>query len=175
MKHVPGVDMSAGSLGQGLSNAVGMALAGKIDKASYRVYAVMGDGEIQEGQIWEAAMCAGKYKLDNLVGIVDYNRLQIDGTTDEVMPVEPLADRWASFGWHVIEVDGHNYERLAEAFQAAENYKGKPTMIIANTIKGKGVSFMENNVAWHGNPPMGDDYTNARAELVAHLNELEGK
>ena len=175
MNHVPGVDMSAGSLGQGLSNAVGMALAGKIDQANYRVYAIMGDGEIQEGQIWEAAMCAGKYKLDNLVGVVDYNRLQIDGTVSEVMPLEPLSARWESFGWHVIEIDGHNYERIAEAFQAAENYKGKPTMIIANTVKGKGVSFMENNVDWHGHPPMGDDYVNARAELVAHLNELEGK
>ena len=143
MNHVPGVDMSTGSLGQGLSNAVGMALAGKQDAKSYRVFCAMGDGEIQEGQIWEAAMCASKFKLDNLVGIVDYNRLQIDGTIDEIMPLEPLGDKWASFGWNVIHIDGHNIERIEEAFKAAENYKGKPTVIIAHTVKGKGVSFME--------------------------------
>ena len=175
MVHVPGVDMSAGSLGQGLSNAVGMALAGKQDGMSYRVFCAMGDGEIQEGQIWEAAMCAGKYRLDNLVGIVDYNHLQIDGTVEEVMPLEPLGDRWASFGWNVIHIDGHNIDRIDEAFRAAEDFKGKPTVVIAHTVKGKGVSFMENNVAWHGHPPVGEDYVKARAELVAHLNELEGK
>lgn len=175
MNHVPGVDMSAGSLGQGLSNAVGMALAGKQDGMGYRVFCAMGDGEIQEGQIWEAAMCAGKYRLDNLVGIVDYNHLQIDGTVEEVMPLEPLGDRWASFGWNVIHIDGHNIDRIDEAFRAAEDFKGKPTVVIAHTVKGKGVSFMENNVAWHGHPPVGEDYIKARAELVAHLNELEGK
>ena len=175
MNHVPGVDMSAGSLGQGLSNAVGMALAGKQDGMGYRVFCAMGDGEIQEGQIWEAAMCAGKYRLDNLVGIVDYNHLQIDGTVEEVMPLEPLGDRWASFGWNVIHIDGHNIDRIDEAFRAAEDFKGKPTVVIAHTVKGKGVSFMENNVAWHGHPPVGEDYVKARAELVAHLNEPEGK
>ena len=120
-------------------------------------------------------MCAGKYRLDNLVGIVDYNHLQIDGTVEEVMPLEPLGDRWASFGWNVIHIDGHNIERIDEAFRAAEDFKGKPTVVIAHTVKGKGVSFMENNVAWHGHPPVGEDYVKARAELVAHLNELEGK
>ena len=175
MKHIPGVDMSSGSLGQGISAAVGMALSAKLSNESYRVYTLLGDGEIQEGQIWEAAMCAGKYRLDNLVGIVDYNHLQIDGTVEEVMPLEPLGDRWASFGWNVIHIDGHNIERIDEAFRAAEDFKGKPTVVIAHTVKGKGVSFMENNVAWHGHPPVGEDYVKARAELVAHLNELEGK
>lgn len=174
MNHVPGVDMSAGSLGQGLSAAVGMALAGKMDKMDYRVFAIMGDGEIQEGQIWEAAMAAGKYKLDNLVGVVDYNHLQIDGTVEEIMPLEPLADRWASFGWNVITVDGHDMAKLADAFTQAEGCKGKPTMIIAQTVKGKGVSFMENNVEWHGHPPVGVDYENARKEILSRIVELEG-
>ncbi len=174
MNHVPGVDMSAGSLGQGLSAAVGMALAGKLDHAGYRVYAMMGDGEIQEGQIWEAAMAAGKYKLDNLVGIVDYNRLQIDGTVAEVMPLEPLKEKWKSFGWETFEIDGHDYAAIAQVFEDAKQIKNKPVMVIANTVKGKGVSFMENNVNWHGHPPAEDEYQRAMAELKKALEDLEG-
>jgi transketolase len=174
MNHVPGVDMSAGSLGQGLSAAVGMALAGKIDKKNYRVYALMGDGEIQEGQIWEAAMSAGKYKLDNLIGIVDYNGLQIDGTVSEIMPLEPLADKWSAFGWKTFTVDGHDYEKLAELFETAKTVKGQPVMVIAKTVKGKGVSFMENNVKWHGHTPNEEQFKIAMDELTKTLKGLEG-
>jgi transketolase len=174
MKHVPGVDMSAGSLGQGLSAAVGMALSAKLDERSFRVYAAMGDGEIQEGQIWEAAMAAAKYRLDNLVGFVDVNGLQIDGMTQEIMPTEPLDKKWESFGWNVIVIDGHNICQIADAIDAASLFKGKPTMILAKTIKGKGISFMENNVMWHGNTPDEEQYKQAKAELTAALAELEG-
>ena len=175
MVHVKGVDMSTGSLGQGLSMAVGMALVGKADKKDYRIYAVMGDGEIAEGQIWEAAMSAAKYKLDNLCGFVDLNGLQIDGPTCEVMPNEPLDLKWAAFGWHVIKVDGHDIQALSEAIDLAATIKGKPTVILAKTVKGKGVSFMENQVCWHGKTPNEDQYQAARQELMDSLASMEGK
>lgn len=174
MRHVKGVDMSTGSLGQGLSTAVGMALAGKIDQKAYRTYAIMGDGEIEEGQIWEAAMAAAKYNLDNLCGIIDVNGLQIDGTTEEVMPSEPLDQKWEAFGWNVIKIDGHDYAAIRDALDAAEACKGKPTMILAKTVKGKGVSFMENNAGWHGKAPNDEQYETAKAELEATLKGLEG-
>ncbi|MCY1714727.1 transketolase [Caproiciproducens galactitolivorans] len=174
MKHVPGVDMSTGSLGQGLSAAAGMALAAKLDKKPYRVFAVMGDGEIEEGQIWEAAMAAAKYKLDNLVGFVDVNGLQIDGTTEEIMPSEPLDEKWEAFGWNVLKIDGHDLRAISDAVDAAGECSGKPTMILAKTVKGKGISFMENKVMWHGNTPDEEEYQKAKAELTARLLELEG-
>lgn len=175
MNHVPGVDMSAGSLGQGLSAAVGISLGGKLDSNPYTVYAMMGDGEIQEGQIWEAAMAAAKYKLDNLVGILDNNGLQIDGTVADIMPLEPLADKWTAFGWQVFNVDGHDFNALSDTIDKAVEVKGKPSMIIAKTIKGKGVSFMENNLAWHGSPPNDKEYEQAKDELNLQLCELEEK
>jgi transketolase len=174
MTHIPGVDMSAGSLGQGLSAAVGMALAGKMDNRNYRVYAIMGDGEIQEGMIWEAAMSAAKYKLDNLVGILDYNKLQIDGTIEEIMPLEPVAGKWSSFGWEVLTVDGHDYEKIADIFDQAAKIKGKPVMVIARTIKGKGVSLFADNVAWHGHVPNEEQFRTAMDELEKTLKALEG-
>lgn len=174
MHHVNGVDMSTGSLGQGLSVAVGMAMAGKIDQKDYRVYAAMGDGEIEEGQIWEAGMAAAKYRLDNLCGIIDVNGLQIDGATAEVMPSEPLDQKWASFGWNVIKIDGHDMNAISDALDAAEACKGKPTMILAKTVKGKGVSYMENNAGWHGKAPNDEQYEIGRAELTAALKDLEG-
>ena len=175
MRHVNGVDMSTGSLGQGLSTAVGMALAGKVGKKDYRVYAAMGDGEIAEGQIWEAAMSAAKYGLDNLCGMVDVNGLQIDGATKDVMPSEPLDEKFRAFNWHVIVVDGHDYDALINAFEEAKTVKGKPTMLILKTVKGKGVSFMENNYGWHGKAPNDEQYEQAKAEVEAYLAELEGK
>jgi len=174
MHHVKGVDMSTGSLGQGLSAAVGMALAGKMDKKDYRVYALMGDGEIAEGQIWEAAMSAAKYQLDNLCGVVDVNGLQIDGATKDVMPSEPLDKKWESFGWNVIKADGHDFEALDAAFNEAKTVKGKPTVILAKTVKGKGVSYMENNAGWHGKAPDDKLFAQAEEELLALLKELEG-
>ncbi|MFZ3172109.1 MAG: transketolase [Carboxydocellales bacterium] len=153
MKKLPGVDMSTGSLGQGLSAANGMALAGKLDNSDYRVYALLGDGEIQEGQIWEAAMLAAHYKLDNLVAFLDHNGLQIDGPITEVMSPEPVADKWRAFGWNVLVINGHKIQEIAGALAKARETKGKPTMIIAETVKGKGVSFMENQAGWHGNAP----------------------
>ena len=173
MVHVKGVDMSTGSLGQGLACAGGMALAGKIDNKDYRVYALMGDGEIEEGEIWEAAMAAHKYKLDNLCGIVDVNGLQIDGATADVMPSEPLDAKFAAFGWHVIKADGHDFESLRAAFREAAETKGVPSMILARTTKGKGVSFMENNAGWHGKAPNAEQYEQARAELVSAIEKLE--
>ena len=173
MNHINGVDMSAGSLGQGLSAAVGMALAGKLDGKDYRVYVAMGDGEIAEGQIWEAAMSAAKFGLDNLCGIVDVNGLQIDGKTADVMPSEPLDKKWEAFGWHVIKIDGHDYEAMEAAFNEAKTVKGQPTVILAATVKGKGVSFMENNAGWHGKAPNAEQYEQARAELAAKIAELE--
>ena len=170
MHHVKGVDMSTGSLGQGLSAAVGMALA---QKGVSRVYALMGDGEIAEGQIWEAAMAAAKYDLDNLCGIVDVNGLQIDGKTSDVMPSEPLDKKWEAFGWHVIKIDGHDYEAIEAAFNEAKTVKGKPTVILAATVKGKGVSYMENNAGWHGKAPNAEQYEQAAAELSAKITELE--
>jgi len=175
MRHVKGVDMSTGSLGQGISAAVGMALAGKLAKKDYRVYALLGDGEIAEGQVWEAAMSAAKYHLDNLCAVVDVNGLQIDGATKDVMPSEPLDQKFAAFNWNVIHVNGHDYDALIAAFEAAAACKGKPTVLIAKTTKGKGVSFMENNAGWHGKAPNDEQYAQAKAEVEAKLAELEGK
>lgn len=165
MRKVPGVDMSTGSLGHGISAAAGMALAGKIDKRSYRVYCLLGDGEVAEGLVWEAAMAAAHFKLDNLTAILDYNGLQIDGWNEEVMNSEPLADKWVAFGWHVLQVDGHDHGQLKESLEQAKNFKGQPTILIAKTIKGKGVSFMENEVDWHGNAPNAEQAARALAEL----------
>ena len=165
MVHVPGVDMSTGSLGQGISAAVGMALAGKIDRKDYRVYAVLGDGEIEEGQVWEAAMAAAKYRLDNLTAVVDVNGLQIDGSTADVMPSEPLDKKFEAFNWNVIHVDGHDLAALEDAFAQAAACTGKPTVLLAGTVKGKGVSFMENDAGWHGKAPNEEQYAVAREEL----------
>lgn len=165
MKHIPGVDMSSGSLGQGVSVAVGMAAAGKFDKKDYRVYTMTGDGEIQEGQIWEAAMWAGFKKLDNLVVIVDNNNLQIDGTVDEVCSPYPIDKKFEAFNFHVITIDGNNFEEIRAAFEEARNTKGQPTAIIAKTMKGKGVSFMENSAGWHGKAPDDEQYQQAMEEL----------
>ena len=165
MTKVPGVDMSTGSLGQGLSVAVGMALAGKLDKRNYRVYCLLGDGEIEEGEVWEAAMSANKYKLDNLCVIVDNNNLQIDGSIEEVMSSYPIDEKFKSFGFQIIKIDGHNIEEIKSAFEVAKNVKEKPVCIIAKTIKGKGVSFMENKVEWHGKAPNEEQYKIAMEEL----------
>lgn len=173
MHYVKGVDMSTGSLGQGISAAVGMALAGKLDGKDYRVYTLLGDGEIEEGQVWEAAMSAAKFKLDNLCAIVDVNGLQIDGATADVMPSEPLDKKWEAFGWRVIQCDGHDYQTIEEAFAAAKAVKGQPTVLLARTVKGKGVSFMENNAGWHGKAPNAEQYEQAKAELSARIAELE--
>ena len=173
MVNVPGVDMSTGSLGQGISAAVGMALAGKLDKKDYRVYAVLGDGEIAEGQVWEAAMAAAKYKLDNLTAFVDVNGLQIDGATADVMPSEPLDKKFEAFNWNVIKADGHDLAAIAGALEQAKAVKGKPTVILAKTVKGKGVSFMENNAGWHGKAPNDEQYAQAHAELAAVIEALE--
>ncbi len=175
MRHVNGVDMSTGSLGQGLSTAVGMALAGKVTQKDYRVYAACGDGEIAEGQIWEAAMSAAKYGLDNLCAMVDVNGLQIDGATKDVMPSEPLDKKFEAFNWNVIKVDGHDFDALLAAFEEAKACKGKPTVLLLKTVKGKGVSFMENNFGWHGKAPNDEQYEQAKAEVEAKLAELEGK
>jgi len=166
MHKTPGIEVSSGSLGQGLSIAVGIALAARMDGSKIRTYCLMGDGEMQEGQIWEAAMAAGHYKLDNLCGIVDKNGLQIDGNVENVMDIDPIAEKLAAFKWNVIETDGHDVAEIEEAFGKAKEYKGKPTVIIAHTVKGKGVSFMENNPEWHGVAPN-------REQLAAALNELE--
>ena len=173
MNNVPGVDMSTGSLGQGVSAAVGMALAGKLDKKDYRVYTVLGDGEIEEGQTWEAVMAAAKYHLDNLCAIVDVNGLQIDGNTSDVMPSEPLDAKYEAFGWNVIHVDGHDYAALIAAFEQAAACKGKPTMLLARTVKGKGISYMENNAGWHGKAPSDEQYEQGKKELEAVLAGLE--
>ncbi len=165
MKHIPGVDMSSGSLGQGLSAAVGMALAGKLDQKSYRVYALLGDGEIQEGQIWEAAMFAGHRKLDNLTVIVDNNNLQIDGPVDEVCSPYPIDKKFEAFNFHAINIDGNDFDEIDKAFKEAKATAGMPTAIIAHTVKGKGVSFMENAVGWHGKAPNDAEYETAMEEL----------
>lgn len=175
MVHVKGVDMSTGSLGQGISAAVGMAIAGKLDQKDYRVYTILGDGEIEEGQTWEAAMAAAKYKLDNLCAVVDVNGLQIDGKTSDVMPSEPLDKKYEAFGWHVIHCDGHDYEDIEAAFEAAKTVKGKPTMILANTVKGKGISYMENNAGWHGKAPNQEQYETGKTELTELLSRLEAE
>ena len=174
MKCVPGVDMSTGSLGQGISAAVGMALAAKLDNKDFRVYTILGDGEIEEGQVWEAAMFANAKKLDNLVVIVDNNNLQIDGTIEEVNSPYPIPEKFTAFGFNTIEIDGNNLDEIESAFEAAKACKGKPTAIVAKTIKGKGVSYMENQVNWHGAAPNEELYNQAVAELTAKLNELEG-
>ncbi len=165
MNKVPGVDMTTGSLGQGLSVANGMAIAGKMNNKQYRVYCLLGDGEIEEGQVWEAAMTANKYKLDNLCVIVDNNNLQIDGTIEEVMSSYPIDEKFKSFGFQIINIDGHNIQEIIDAFDVAKNVKGKPTCIIAKTIKGKGVSFMENKAEWHGKAPTEEQYNLAMKEL----------
>lgn len=165
LKKLPGIDMSTGSLGQGLSAAQGMALSAKIFSKDYRVYAILGDGELQEGQIWETFMSAANFKLDNLVAIVDSNDLQIDGNVSEVMPVEPLTSKFEAFNWNVINIDGHDYTQIKEALNNARETKGKPTVIIAKTIKGKGVSFMENNAGWHGKAPNKEEFEKAMEEL----------
>ena len=173
MDKVPGIDMSTGSLGQGISVAVGMALGGKLDKADYRVYAILGDGEIEEGQVWEAAMLAGNKGLDNLVAIVDNNNLQIDGTMEEVNSPYPIPDKFRAFNWNTVEIDGHDFDQIEDAFAKAKQCKGKPTAIIMKTIKGKGVSFMENAVGWHGSAPNTEQYEQAMEELKAALAKLE--
>ncbi|MGN1095251.1 MAG: transketolase [Eubacteriales bacterium] len=169
MKHIPGVDMTTGSLGQGFSAANGIALAGKIDKKDYRVYAILGDGESEEGQIWEAAMFGAHYKLDNLCMILDNNGLQIDGKVTDVMNPTPLDEKFKAFGWNVYTINGHDFDEIEEALEKAKTVKGKPTAIIANCVKGKGVSFMENQVSWHGSAPNKEQYDAAVAELKASV------
>ncbi len=165
MTVTPGIEMSTGSLGQGLSVSCGMAIAGRLDKKDYRVYCMIGDGESQEGNIWIGAMLGGHLKLDNLTVIVDRNRLQIDGTTEDVISLEPLSDKWRAFGWHVIEIDGHDMLQIISALELAANVKGKPTVIIAQTVKGKGVSFMENQLTYHGRALTKEEMERARKEL----------
>ena len=165
MKHIPGVDMSSGSLGQGISAAVGMAIAVKLDNADYRVYTLLGDGEIQEGQVWEASMLAAHRKLDNLVVIVDNNNLQIDGEITEVNSPYPIDKKFEAFNFHVINIDGNDFDQIDAAFKEAKTVKGQPTAIIAKTVKGKGVSFMENQVGWHGKAPNDEEYKIAMEEL----------
>jgi len=172
MKTVPGVDMSTGSLGQGISAACGMALAAKLDNKNYRVYSILGDGELQEGQVWEAAMFAAHYKLDNLTAFIDFNGLQIDGDIREVMNPCPIDEKFRAFGWNVITIDGHDFEQIDKAVTEAENCKGKPTLILANTIKGKGVSFMENQAGWHGSAPNKEQYEQAISELDKYLGGI---
>ena len=173
MVHVPGVDMSTGSLGQGLSCAVGMALAAKTTGKSFRTYAMCGDGEIEEGQIWEAAMAAAKWDLDNLCVFLDNNGLQIDGPNDEVMPSAPLNKKFEAFNWNVLCIDGHDFAQIEQALNAARKCKGKPTMIIMKTVKGKGVSYMENNAGWHGKAPNDEQFAVAKAELETIIGALK--
>jgi len=164
--RIPALEASTGSLGQGLSIAIGYALASRLEGNLYRVYCLIGDGESQEGQVWEASLSANKYKLDNLVCILDYNKAQIDGYVSDVMPLEPIADKWRSFGWHVISINGHDFDQIIDAFNEARTIKGKPTFILADTIKGKGVSFMENMVDWHGVAPNAEQAEQAINELI---------
>ena len=170
---IPGVDMSTGSLGQGISAACGMALSAKISCDPYKVYAVLGDGEIEEGEVWEAAMFAAHYKLDNLVAVVDNNGLQIDGKIADVMSPYPIDEKFKAFGWHVINIDGHDYNSMEKAFNEAETVIGKPTVIVMRTVKGRGVSYMENEVDWHGKAPNDDEYETAVGELKAYIAERE--
>ncbi|HHT9127607.1 MAG TPA: transketolase [Candidatus Wujingus californicus] len=165
MKTTPGIEISSGSLGQGLSVGLGIALAAKLDKKDYRTYVMLGDGEIEEGQIWEAAMAASHYKAENLCAILDQNELQIDGFIHDVMSSHPISAKWRSFGWHVIEINGHDYNAIIDAYNEAEKIKGRPTIIVAKTVKGKGVSFMENQVDWHGKAPTKEEAEKALAEL----------
>jgi transketolase len=173
MKKLPGIDMTTGSLGNGLSAGVGMALAGKLDQKDYRVFVVLGDGELQEGLNWEAAMSASHYKLDNLVGIVDYNGLQSSGKLEDVMGYTPMGAKWEAFGWHVVEVDGHDIKQISAAVHEAKTIKEKPTMIIAHTTKGKGVSFMENDYMWHSQTVKGEQAAQALAELAEGVKRYE--
>ena len=165
IQYLPGIDMSTGSLGQGVSAAVGMALAGKIDKKDYRVYTLLGDGELEEGQVWEAAMCAAHYKLNNLTAFIDFNGLQIDGDITKVMNPCPIDKKFEAFGWNVLVIDGHNYEEIIYAIEKAKECKDKPTAVVCNTVKGKGVSFMENQAAWHGTAPSKEQCETALKEL----------
>lgn len=174
MKCVPGVDMSTGSLGQGISAAVGMALGAKLQNEDFRVYTILGDGEIEEGQVWEAAMFAAAKKLDNLTVIVDNNNLQIDGTVEEVNSPYPIPEKFEAFGFKVVTINGNDFDEIEKAFCVAHETKGKPTAIIAKTVKGKGVSFMEDKVSWHGSAPNEEQYNDAVNELTARLKELEG-
>lgn len=167
MISVPGVDMSTGSLGQGISCAVGMAMANKLDKKDHRIYTLLGDGECEEGQVWEAAMAAAHYKLDNLCAVLDFNGLQIDGNIQDIISPAPFKEKFEAFGWHVIEIDGHNLDEIYAAFEEAKTIKGQPTCIVAHTIKGKGVSYMENNAGWHGNAPDTEKYEIAMKDLEA--------
>lgn len=169
MKHTPGVDMSTGSLGQGISAAVGMALAGKLDQKDYRVYTIIGDGESEEGQVWEALMFAARHDLDNLCVIIDYNGLQIDGTVDSIVNPAPYEDKLAAFGFHVITIDAHDFDQIEAAFAEARSVSGKPTAIVAHSVKGKGVSYMENQVKWHGSAPNDELYEKAVAEIRAQM------
>ena len=175
MNTVPGVDMSTGSLGQGISVAAGMALAGKAQNKDYRVYTLLGDGEIQEGQVWEACMLAAHYKLDNLCVIVDNNGLQIDGEIAKVMSPYPIVDKLEAFGFHVAQIDAHDFDQIEAALNEAKTVKGRPSAIVMKSVKGKGVSYMENNAGWHGKAPNDAEYQQAKAELDAALAELEGK
>ncbi|MBP1586990.1 MAG: transketolase [Clostridia bacterium] len=172
-REVPGVDISTGSLGQGISNAVGAAIAGKLDRRDYRVYCILGDGECEEGQVWEAAMCAAHYDLDNLCCVVDLNRLQIDGETEKVMNPNPIGEKFAAFGWNVIQIDGHDFGEIGSAFRAAADEKGCPTVIIAETVKGKGVSFMENKASWHGVAPNAEETAKALQEIDNEIKKAE--
>ncbi len=165
MRYLPGIDMSTGSLGQGISASVGMALAGKIDNKDYRVYTLLGDGELEEGQVWEASMSASHYKLDNLTAFIDFNGLQIDGDITKVMNPSPIDEKFKAFGWNVLVIDGHNIEQILDSIEKAKECKGKPTVIVCNTIKGKGVSFMENQAAWHGTAPSKEQCEQALAEI----------
>ena len=175
MKGVPGVDMSTGSLGQGVSCAVGMALAGKVAGKDYRVYSVLGDGEIQEGQVWEAAMFAAHKKLSNLTIFIDNNNLQIDGTMEEVNSPYPIPEKFQAFGWNTVEIDGHDFDQIEDAIAQAKSVKDKPTAVIMHTVKGKGVSFMENQVGWHGVAPNAEQYENAMKELNAQYDALKAE
>ena len=169
IQYLPGIDMSTGSLGQGISAAVGMALAGKIDKKDYRVYTLLGDGELEEGQVWEAAMCAAHYKLNNLTAFIDFNGLQIDGDITKVMNPCPIDKKFEAFGWNVLVIDGHNYEEIIDAIEKAKECKDKPTAVVCNTVKGKGVSFMENDAAWHGTAPSKEQCETALKELGGEI------
>ncbi len=175
MKHIPGVDMSSGSLGQGISAAAGMALSAKLTNETYKVYAVLGDGEIEEGQVWEAAMFAAHNKLDNLIAVVDNNGLQIDGKISDVCSPYPITDKFAAFGWHVITMDAHDFDSIEAAFNEAETVVNQPVAIVMTSVKGKGVSFMENQVSWHGAAPNAEQYEQAMSELKARLAELENE
>lgn len=173
MKGTPGIDMSTGSLGQGISTACGMALSAKLSNQDYRTFAILGDGELEEGMVWEAAMFAGHNQLDNLTAIVDYNGLQIDGKLSEVCSPEPIPEKFAAFNWHVICIDAHDFDQLEAAFNEAKATRGKPTVIVQKSVKGKGVSFMEDNVGWHGKGPNDEEYAKAMEELNAVLKGLE--